>query len=296
MHYYQFNIGDYASHTKSLSPIEDIAYRRLMDEYYLHEQPLNGCSTDVARSIGMRDYSDDVAYVLDRFFQKDGDIWRHKRIDREIEQYQKQLDAKSKAGKASAKARQARASEQPSNKRSTDDEQVLNSVEQTNNQEPVTINHKPVTKGTQKNKFSDEDLECARWLSEKLREYIPDCKEPNLKGWADHVRKMREIDNRDLKEICLVWLWCRKDDFEAANVQSPEKLRKRYDQLKTKMRQSHGTHQPNYKESLAERSYREAEEIHADIAAREAGERSMGSDETVIRAQVGQSGWPGETG
>lgn len=28
MHYYNFHIGDYASHTRHLSPIEDIAYRR----------------------------------------------------------------------------------------------------------------------------------------------------------------------------------------------------------------------------------------------------------------------------
>lgn len=144
MHYYKFNIGDYASHTKSLSPIEDIAYRRLMDEYYLHEQPLIGCSTDVARSIGMRDYADDVAYILGRFFQSDGDVWRHKRIDREIEQYHNQIEAKSRAGKASARARQAKASGHPNNTSSTDDEHPLNSVEQTNNQEPVTKNQSKI--------------------------------------------------------------------------------------------------------------------------------------------------------
>ena len=87
-----------------------------------------------------------------------------------------------------------------------------------------------------KNKFSDEDKKCALWLADKLIEFIPDCKKPNIDGWADHVRKMREIDNRDHKEICQLWLWCRKDSFESANVQSPEKLRKRYDQLKTKMK------------------------------------------------------------
>jgi len=35
MHYYQFNIGDYASHTRHLSDLEDLAYRRLLDAYYL---------------------------------------------------------------------------------------------------------------------------------------------------------------------------------------------------------------------------------------------------------------------
>lgn len=90
-----------------------------------------------------------------------------------------------------------------------------------------------------KNKFSDDDFKCAEWLAAKLKEFIPDCKSPDLNGWAGHVRKMRELDNRDLREICELWTWCRKDSFEAANVQSPEKLRKRYDQLKTKMRKPH---------------------------------------------------------
>jgi len=86
------------------------------------------------------------------------------------------------------------------------------------------------------NKFSDEDKKCADWLFGKLQEFIPDCKKPNINGWAEHVRKMRELDNRDHKDICQLWLWCRKDGFESANVQSPEKLRKRYDSLKTKMK------------------------------------------------------------
>lgn len=94
---------------------------------------------------------------------------------------------------------------------------------------------KNIKKPLPENKFSDDDLKCAEWLSEKLKEFIPDCKKPNLNGWAKSVRDMRELDKRDLKEICQIWLWCRKDNFEAANVQSPEKLRKRYDQLKTKM-------------------------------------------------------------
>ncbi|MCP4984979.1 MAG: YdaU family protein, partial [Colwellia sp.] len=40
MHYYQFNIGDYTSHTSHLDPLEDIAYRRMLDWVYLHESPL----------------------------------------------------------------------------------------------------------------------------------------------------------------------------------------------------------------------------------------------------------------
>ena len=68
MHYYQFNIGDYVSHTRHLSPIEDIAYRRLLDAYYLSERPLNIGVTSVARQIGMREFEQEVRLVLEEFF------------------------------------------------------------------------------------------------------------------------------------------------------------------------------------------------------------------------------------
>lgn len=113
-----------------------------------------------------------------------------------------------------------------------------------------------INKPLSENKFSDRDFECAEWLSKKLIEFIPDCKKPNLNGWADHVRKMREIDKRDYREICQLWGWCRADGFESSNVQSPEKLRKRYDQLKTKMKNqiSGVTNEKPRKLSLAERT------------------------------------------
>lgn len=134
MHFYPFHIGDYAKHTKGLSIIEDIAYRRILDEYYLSERPLNGSSTDVARMIGMRDYVDDVAYVLNRFFAHTDDGWFSRRADAEITKYYEIVEKKSKAGKASAEARK--------NKRLTGVEHVLNECStdevQTKNQEPRT--------------------------------------------------------------------------------------------------------------------------------------------------------------
>jgi uncharacterized protein YdaU (DUF1376 family) len=107
MHYYQFNIGDYMSHTRNLSLLEDLAYRRLLDEYYLHEQALNSGITGVARQIGMREHEDIVQYILESFFmlKEDGSGWTNARCDREIEQYRARLSNASKAGRASAERR-----------------------------------------------------------------------------------------------------------------------------------------------------------------------------------------------
>lgn len=145
MHYYQFNIGDYASHTSRLSPIEDLAYRRLMDLYYLNEQPFNMCATEVAREIGLIDYSADVEYVLSKFFTLTDGVYFQKRIESEIKKFKSNAKNKSKAGKASAKARRVKALSS-----GTHVEQTLNTTstnEQLNiNQEPLTNNHKPVIK------------------------------------------------------------------------------------------------------------------------------------------------------
>ena len=145
MHYYSFNIGDYASHTSRLTPIEDIAYRRMLDLYYLNEQPLKGCEKDVAREIGLMEYLDSVEYVLSKFFVKEENVFRQKRIDVELKKYASNAKNKSKAGKASAKARQAKAS-----KVVTGVEQVLNTKptdeQLNNNHKPITNNHKPSIK------------------------------------------------------------------------------------------------------------------------------------------------------
>jgi uncharacterized protein YdaU (DUF1376 family) len=126
MHYYQFHIGDYASHTRHLSLIEDIAYRRLLDFYYLHEQPIK--QRDIARQIGMRDHEQDVLTVLNEFFVSTDEGFVSPRADKEIQHYHSKVEQASRAGKASAERR--------SNIRSTD-------VQPTNNHKPITINHKP---------------------------------------------------------------------------------------------------------------------------------------------------------
>ena len=105
MNYYQFHIGDYASHTRHLSPIEDIAYRRILDVYYLHERPLNAGLTSVARQINMREYEEQIKIVLTEFFTLTDDGWVNQRADQEIQQYRAKIEQASRAGKASAERR-----------------------------------------------------------------------------------------------------------------------------------------------------------------------------------------------
>jgi len=101
MHYYQFNIGDYQSHTSHLSEMEDLVYRRLLDWYYLHETPIPLDEAEVSRQIRMRSHTESIAIVLREYFEHTDDGWIHHRANKEIAK----ADDKSVKASASAKAR-----------------------------------------------------------------------------------------------------------------------------------------------------------------------------------------------
>ena len=108
MNYYPFHVGDYAAHTAHLEPMEDIAYRRMLDLYYLRESPLPADPAEVARLIRMRGNLAEVEAVLREFFREGPDGWLHARCDAELSRMQdKQAKAKASA-QASVSARQAR--------------------------------------------------------------------------------------------------------------------------------------------------------------------------------------------
>lgn len=137
MNYYSFHIGDYAAHTRNLSLLEDLAYRRLLDAYYLAERPLNGCATDVAREIGMRECVAEVEYVLGKFFELTEEGWSNKRAEKEIAHFSDKKQKASEAGKASAQRRSSVRSTS-AGKVATSVEKVSTDVQPTNNQEPIT--------------------------------------------------------------------------------------------------------------------------------------------------------------
>ena len=145
MHYYNFHIGDYASHTRHLSHIEDLAFRRLLDFYYLHESPIK--THDIARQIGMREHEQDVLTVLNEFFMSTSEGFINARADKEIANFK----AMSEGGKRGAAIRWAKGSHSP----------PIDPLIATNNQEPITNNHKP-------KKEKATGVACPDGLSESL--------------------------------------------------------------------------------------------------------------------------------
>ena len=97
MNYYAFHIGDYKAHTSHLSLIEDLAFRRMLDLYYLTESPLPDVKK-IARAICMRENIEDIQTVLDEFFIDTEEGYIHNRCEREI----KAMNDKSGKAKLSA--------------------------------------------------------------------------------------------------------------------------------------------------------------------------------------------------
>ena len=138
MHYYQFNIGDYQSHTAHLTEIEDLAYRRMLDWCYLHEKALPVDPGDVARLIRMRLHSESIASVLREYFECREEGWIHLRVIQEI----LKVGIKSEKASESAKARWGKAK----------DANALQPQSDSNaTQDPLPITQNPLHKTQKKN-------------------------------------------------------------------------------------------------------------------------------------------------
>jgi uncharacterized protein YdaU (DUF1376 family) len=92
MNFYPFHLGDYISRTQHLSLLEDLAYRRMIDRYYLTEEELPLCTEQISRVIGMRDHTEIVNQIVCEFFVKTETGYRHERCDEEIKRYRHKAD------------------------------------------------------------------------------------------------------------------------------------------------------------------------------------------------------------
>ena len=147
MHYYSFNPKDYMSKTAFLEPMEDLAYRRMLDHCYLTELPLPEDVGEIAMLIRMRSHTESIKVVLHYFFELTPQGYVCDRIARELAAYH----SKSEKAKASADARWEKhrnkskdlPKENPefksdANALRDECERNANNKQRTNNQEPVT--------------------------------------------------------------------------------------------------------------------------------------------------------------
>jgi uncharacterized protein YdaU (DUF1376 family) len=167
VNFYPFHIGDYASHTNHLTDAEDLAYRRMIDLYYMNEHPFNNCST-LARRV--KSTVEVVQVILDEFFElQDDGCWHNKRIDAEIARFNQFKTRRVKLGVLSAAAR-------------TQSNTCSTPVEPTKNQEPLTItNIKPMKASPSVDLFFEE-----AWTTYPKRPGAS--KQGSLKAWKARIK------------------------------------------------------------------------------------------------------------
>jgi uncharacterized protein YdaU (DUF1376 family) len=103
MQYYQFHLGDYISHTAHLEPLEDLAYRRLLDLYYSTEKPIPNDIPWVSRRLRLG--SDVIEIVLNEFFELSGDVWQNHRCNVEIDKFNEWISKQRSNGKKGGRPR-----------------------------------------------------------------------------------------------------------------------------------------------------------------------------------------------
>jgi len=120
--------------------MEDLAYRRCLDYYYLHERPLPEDAEQVAKLIRMREHLPDVKQVLKEFFiLETGKGWTNPRADEEIQKYQNKVEQSKRAAQASVQRRfNARSTDVQPNKK----QETLNKKQETNIKRPRNVTKK----------------------------------------------------------------------------------------------------------------------------------------------------------
>lgn len=151
MNYVPWNWGDWATATRLLSRVEKSIYLDLLELYYTSERPLMQEQCKRIANAMQEDEQKAFWYVLDLFFEFDGEVYRHRRADAEIEKYR----STSEGRKAAAKRRWERDSEQQKrgehvahasevhmqNACNSNASAVQMQSKSNANQEPITNNH-----------------------------------------------------------------------------------------------------------------------------------------------------------
>lgn len=181
MNYYSFHLGDYAAHTRHLSLLEDLAYRRMLDLYYTTETALPADPAKVARLIGMRDYMQEVTDILGEFFVLTEAGHTSARCDREIAAYKAKADRAKSANKARWTPKQEGDASEADLKSDVKSDLKSESVQiPTKNQEPITKEIPPIPpKGGDPEAKTESPK---RQAAIALKTYLDECKQAGQKA------------------------------------------------------------------------------------------------------------------
>jgi len=192
MNYYPFHIGDYISHTNHLTDAEDLAYRRMIDLYYLTEKPFTDIDFIVRR---VKSTPEIISVLLSDFFVKTENGWTNKRADEEISKYHAKADSARNANKVKL----SKKSVITELKTELETEPFQDA---TKNQEPITNNQEPITnlKPIYVNIKDDSPVDCPHDVIIKMyHNILPELRQ--IEVWNDTRKSyLKQIWKEILKQ------------------------------------------------------------------------------------------------
>jgi hypothetical protein len=85
---------------------------------------------------------------------------------------------------------------------------------------------------------NSNEFRLAKLLFRLIRKNNPDSKEPNLQKWAETFDLTIRVDKRKVEALEKVIRWCQQDDFWYKNILSAAAIRRQYDKLILKMKET----------------------------------------------------------
>ena len=147
MNFYKHHLGDYMRATSHLSMLEDAAYRRLLDAYYVREAPIpsdikQACRLARASSSPEREA---VETVLQEFFELHEDGWHNSRADQEIAFAQAKAGKNREVGKLGGRPPKVETKKVSENNHDGSETETQTVPKNNPSHKPVTSNQKRIT-------------------------------------------------------------------------------------------------------------------------------------------------------
>jgi len=97
MKWYKFDVDYFLDATQGLSNDEELAYRRLIDAYYITEEPLPAKTAELMELTGVSQEA--TLFVVGKFFKMTKEGWRDEAIDYAVGKHQQQVRINREIGK-----------------------------------------------------------------------------------------------------------------------------------------------------------------------------------------------------
>ena len=280
MHYYKFNIHDWQSSTRHLTPEEEGVYFRLINYYYDTEKPIPLETQPVIRRLMLGNHVGLVEQILDEFFVKTDLGYEKEKCKEVLKEYKKTAKKNKVNGAKGGRPRKHAASSESQSKPSGFSMGTQMEPTGNPNQEPLTKNHKPLKDNDQP---STDQLFDLFWSAGMRKTAKKDASKVFAKLIATK-RQKQEFTDYLINDI--QWRLANQQlGFTEMHPTTYLRNERWTDERRQRAAKSNGS-----KLSLAGRAEEQTRILQARIAAGDFDQRPVGQDDAAISPQMDFSG------